>query len=61
MRGQVAHVPHTIVTPYPSVDDDIFNNPVYGSRGSRENYYSTVGFNFFNKNLLYSLLRYLNL
>lgn len=43
MRGQVAHVPHTIVTPYPSVDDDIFNNPVYGSRGSRENYYSAEG------------------
>nr|XP_021003061.1 epidermal growth factor receptor kinase substrate 8-like protein 2 isoform X2 [Parasteatoda tepidariorum] len=41
MRGQVAHVPHTIVTPYPSVDDDVFNNPVYGSRSSRENYYST--------------------
>ncbi|XP_055949243.1 epidermal growth factor receptor kinase substrate 8-like isoform X2 [Argiope bruennichi] len=43
MRGQVAHVPHTIVTPYPALDDDVFNNPVYGStvRSNRENYYST--------------------
>ncbi|GFT33418.1 epidermal growth factor receptor kinase substrate 8 [Nephila pilipes] len=43
MRGQVAHVPHTIVTPYPALDDDVFNNPVYGSSGrsNRENYYST--------------------
>ncbi|XP_035220990.1 epidermal growth factor receptor kinase substrate 8-like isoform X1 [Stegodyphus dumicola] len=43
MRGQIAHVPHTIVTPYPSLDDDIFNNPVYGSRSARESYYSTEG------------------
>ncbi|CAL1287181.1 unnamed protein product [Larinioides sclopetarius] len=43
MRGQMAHVPHTIVTPYPALDDDVFNNPVYGStvRSNRENYYST--------------------
>ncbi|KAG8181094.1 hypothetical protein JTE90_016606 [Oedothorax gibbosus] len=43
MRGQIAHVPHTIVTPYPSMEDDVFNNPVYGSttaRSNRENYYS---------------------
>jgi len=46
MRGQIAHVPHTIVTPYPSLDDDIFNNPVYGSRSSRENYYSAVSIFF---------------
>lgn len=44
MRGQIAHVPHTIVTPYPSMEDDVFNNPVYGStaRSNRENYYTTV-------------------
>lgn len=33
IRGQVAHVPHTIVTPYPPVvgeQNDIFSNPVYG-------------------------------
>ncbi|XP_054715362.1 epidermal growth factor receptor kinase substrate 8-like [Uloborus diversus] len=43
MRGQVAHVPHTIVTPYPSLDDDMFHNSGFGSRNSRENYYSTEG------------------
>ncbi|GIX97097.1 epidermal growth factor receptor kinase substrate 8 [Caerostris darwini] len=43
MRGQVAHVPHTIVTPYPALDDEVFNNPMYGTtaRSNRENYYST--------------------
>lgn len=39
-RGQVAHVPHTIVTPYPygnngapqnasAQDNPVFNNPIY--------------------------------
>jgi len=29
-RGQVAHVPHTIVTPYPGGDpSDVFSNPLY--------------------------------
>ena len=39
-RGVVAHVPHTIVTPFSSVADssEVFNNPVYGrgyDRGGR--------------------------
>ncbi|XP_065226495.1 epidermal growth factor receptor kinase substrate 8-like protein 2 isoform X1 [Planococcus citri] len=39
-RGVVAHVPHTIVTPFSSVTDssEVFNNPVYGrgyDRGGR--------------------------
>uniref|UniRef100_A0A1L8DML2 Putative epidermal growth factor receptor kinase substrate n=1 Tax=Nyssomyia neivai TaxID=330878 RepID=A0A1L8DML2_9DIPT len=28
-RGQVAHVPHTIVTPINYSDNDVFNNPLY--------------------------------
>ena len=29
-RGQVAHVPHTIVTPYQGGDQpDVFSNPLY--------------------------------
>ncbi|XP_018332274.1 epidermal growth factor receptor kinase substrate 8 isoform X2 [Agrilus planipennis] len=38
-RGQVAHVPHTIVTPYHFGDsdrnDDVFNNPLYTNNYSR--------------------------
>uniref|UniRef100_A0A4D5R947 Epidermal growth factor receptor kinase substrate 8 n=1 Tax=Scolopendra viridis TaxID=118503 RepID=A0A4D5R947_SCOVI len=38
-RGQIAHVPHTIVTPYqPGDEDAIFNNPLY-ARSSRESFY----------------------
>lgn len=40
-RGQIAHVPHTIVTPYNYNDNgDIFNNPIYGQnygKNSRQN------------------------
>lgn len=41
IRGQVAHVPHTIVGP-PNVEDDIFSNPLYGSRGAapKDTYYT---------------------
>ncbi|KAG9435174.1 epidermal growth factor receptor kinase substrate 8-like protein 1 isoform X1 [Apis mellifera carnica] len=38
-RGQVAHVPHTIVTPHNpshSNDNDVFNNPLYTSRYPRQ-------------------------
>lgn len=38
-RGQVAHVPHTIVVPYNPIhgnDNDVFNNPVYTSRYQRQ-------------------------
>ncbi|XP_043683434.1 epidermal growth factor receptor kinase substrate 8-like [Vespula pensylvanica] len=38
-RGQVAHVPHTIVTPHnPSqpAENDVFNNPLYTSRYPRQ-------------------------
>lgn len=40
MRGQIAHVPHTIVMPYPLTDDQIFNNPLYANRSSRESHSS---------------------
>lgn len=46
IRGQVAHVPHTIVTPA-SGEEDIFNNPIYATRAGppaasspRDHYYS---------------------
>lgn len=38
-RGQVAHVPHTIVTPHnpsQSAENDVFNNPLYTSRYPRQ-------------------------
>lgn len=39
-RGQVAHVPHTIVTPHNpsshSAENDVFNNPLYTSRYPRQ-------------------------
>ncbi|KAI4478630.1 hypothetical protein M0804_011658 [Polistes exclamans] len=38
-RGQVAHVPHTIVTPHNAsqpADNDVFNNPLYTSRYPRQ-------------------------
>ncbi|KOC59829.1 Epidermal growth factor receptor kinase substrate 8 [Habropoda laboriosa] len=44
-RGQVAHVPHTIVTPHNpshSNDNDVFNNPLYTSRYPRQGY----GYNY---------------
>ncbi|XP_023231843.1 epidermal growth factor receptor kinase substrate 8-like protein 2 [Centruroides sculpturatus] len=40
MRGQIAHVPHTIITPYNanSAESEVFNNPIYATKGSpREN------------------------
>ncbi|KAJ8678806.1 hypothetical protein QAD02_014593 [Eretmocerus hayati] len=40
-RGQVAHVPHTIVTPHnPAVspDSDVFNNPMYNARYQRQSH-----------------------
>lgn len=41
IRGQIAHVPHTIVAPF-ATEEDIFNNPLYAARsgGPRETYYS---------------------
>ncbi|XP_023228277.1 epidermal growth factor receptor kinase substrate 8-like protein 2 [Centruroides sculpturatus] len=44
IRGQIGHVPHTIVTPYTGgvVEDDVFNNPLYATRGGRD-YYSPSG------------------
>ncbi|XP_034170990.2 epidermal growth factor receptor kinase substrate 8 isoform X1 [Osmia lignaria lignaria] len=44
-RGQVAHVPHTIVTPHNpshSNDNDVFNNPLYTSRYPRQGH----GYNY---------------
>ncbi|XP_063981568.1 epidermal growth factor receptor kinase substrate 8-like protein 1 isoform X2 [Diachasmimorpha longicaudata] len=43
-RGQVAHVPHTIVAPHnPShPPDDVFNNPLYSSRYQRQQH----GYNY---------------
>ncbi|XP_043465310.1 epidermal growth factor receptor kinase substrate 8-like isoform X3 [Leptopilina heterotoma] len=44
-RGQVAHVPHTIVTPHnPSHtdDNDVFNNPLYTGRYQRQGH----GYNY---------------
>ncbi|XP_076276966.1 epidermal growth factor receptor kinase substrate 8 [Lasioglossum baleicum] len=44
-RGQVAHVPHTIVAPHnPShaADNDVFNNPLYTSRYPRQGH----GYNY---------------
>ncbi|XP_011686748.1 PREDICTED: epidermal growth factor receptor kinase substrate 8-like isoform X2 [Wasmannia auropunctata] len=45
-RGQVAHVPHTIVTPHNpathSADNDVFNNPLYTSRYPRQGH----GYNY---------------
>lgn len=32
-RGEVAHVPHTIVTPYQPTEPDVFNSQTYNSRG----------------------------
>jgi epidermal growth factor receptor kinase substrate 8 len=40
-RGQVAHVPHTIVTPHnPTIspDNDVFNNPLYAARYQRQSH-----------------------
>ncbi|XP_043253471.1 epidermal growth factor receptor kinase substrate 8-like isoform X2 [Colletes gigas] len=44
-RGQVAHVPHTIVTPHNpshSGENDVFNNPLYTSRYPRQGH----GYNY---------------
>jgi len=45
-RGQVAHVPHTIVTSHNpathSADNDVFNNPLYTSRYPRQGH----GYNY---------------
>ncbi|XP_071572327.1 epidermal growth factor receptor kinase substrate 8 isoform X2 [Temnothorax nylanderi] len=45
-RGQVAHVPHTIVAPHNpathSADNDVFNNPLYTSRYPRQGH----GYNY---------------
>lgn len=44
-RGQVAHVPHTIVSPHNpthSADNDVFNNPLYTSRYPRQRH----GYNY---------------
>ncbi|XP_015431232.1 PREDICTED: epidermal growth factor receptor kinase substrate 8-like protein 1 [Dufourea novaeangliae] len=44
-RGQVAHVPHTIVTPHNpghAADNDVFNNPLYTSRYPRQGH----GYNY---------------
>lgn len=44
-RGQVAHVPHTIVTPHSiahSSDNDVFNNPLYTGRYQRQGH----GYNY---------------
>ncbi|XP_072766407.1 epidermal growth factor receptor kinase substrate 8-like isoform X2 [Anoplolepis gracilipes] len=45
-RGQVAHVPHTIVTSHNSTahagDNDVFNNPLYTSRYPRQGH----GYNY---------------
>ncbi|XP_074098578.1 epidermal growth factor receptor kinase substrate 8 isoform X2 [Cotesia typhae] len=44
-RGQVAHVPHTIVAPHNQVhagDNDVFNNPLYTSRYQRQGH----GYNY---------------
>ncbi|XP_076761302.1 uncharacterized protein LOC143429472 isoform X3 [Xylocopa sonorina] len=44
-RGQVAHVPHTIVTPHNpshSTENDVFNNPLYTSRYPRQGH----GYNY---------------
>ncbi|RZC38901.1 epidermal growth factor receptor kinase substrate 8 [Asbolus verrucosus] len=37
-RGQVAHVPHTIVTPFHSGGNDIFNNPLYTTHNYRNSH-----------------------
>ena len=44
-RGLIAHVPNTIVTQYnPAIspDSDVFNNPLYGPRYSRQSH----GYNY---------------
>ncbi|XP_046747102.1 epidermal growth factor receptor kinase substrate 8-like isoform X1 [Diprion similis] len=47
-KGQIAHVPHTIVAPHssstnqPSGDNDVFNNPLYTSRYQRQGH----GYNY---------------
>ncbi|XP_012264642.2 epidermal growth factor receptor kinase substrate 8-like [Athalia rosae] len=45
-KGQIAHVPHTIVTPHnasaQSGDNDVFNNPLYTSRYQRQGH----GYNY---------------
>ncbi|KAL6437497.1 hypothetical protein ACFW04_005152 [Cataglyphis niger] len=45
-RGQIAHVPHTIVTSHNSIphsaDNDVFNNPLYTSRYPRQGH----GYNY---------------
>lgn len=45
-KGQIAHVPHTIVTPHNSAtqsgDNDVFNNPLYTSRYQRQGH----GYNY---------------
>lgn len=45
-RGQIAHVPHTIVTPHNSThgtgDNDVFNNPLYATRYQRQGH----GYNY---------------
>lgn len=45
-RGQIAHVPHTIVAPHnathPNNDNDTFNNPLYTTRYQRQSH----GYNY---------------
>ncbi|KAK0169913.1 hypothetical protein PV328_010544 [Microctonus aethiopoides] len=45
-RGQIAHVPHTIVTPHNSShgtgENDVFNNPLYATRYQRQGH----GYNY---------------
>lgn len=54
-RGQVAHVPHTIVTPHNgaagSPDNDVFNNQIYAARYPRQShgYNYEVGALFFEE------------
>jgi len=39
-RGQVAHVPHTIVTPYQGGDpSDVFSNPLYAPPHGYDKHY----------------------
>ncbi|KAJ9583018.1 hypothetical protein L9F63_022634, partial [Diploptera punctata] len=40
-RGQVAHVPHTIVTPYQGDPNDVFSNPLYAPP-------QNINYEFFN-------------
>lgn len=48
-RGQIAHVPHTIVAPHDpnqAPDNDVFNNPLYSNRYQRQGYAYNYEVNF---------------